>query len=97
MGPNTNVGAGQGLRSTTWLQNIDMSVEKNIQFEVFGRDQVERPLSHIGTIHAPNQQLAVGRAKYMYSERKWVELCVAPADVFVSCLNPDRVGIVGMA
>ena len=50
----------------------------NMTFEVFGRDQLERPLSHIGSIRAPNQDLAVARARFMYSERQWVELCVVP-------------------
>ena len=70
---------------------------ENLMFEVFGRDQVERPLSHIGSIQAPNQDLAVARARFMYSERQWVELCVAPSDSFVGCLAPGQRGRVGMA
>jgi len=66
-------------------------------FEVFGRDQVERPLAHIGSIVAPNQELAVARARMLYSERPWIELCVAPAAVFMGCLTPDSHGIVGLA
>ena len=66
-------------------------------FEVFGRDQVERPLSHIGSIVAPNQELAVARARFLYSERQWVELCVAPAAAFRGCLGPGTDGTVGMA
>lgn len=69
----------------------------NMTFEVFGRDQLERPLSHIGSIQAPNQDLAVARARFMYSERQWVELCVAPSDSFVACLSPVRRGSIGMA
>lgn len=71
--------------------------EQDQMFEVFGRDQVERPLAHIGSIVAPNQELAVARARMLYSERPWVELCVAPADAFMGCLKPDQHGIVGMA
>lgn len=66
-------------------------------FEVFGRDQIERPLSHIGSIVAPNQELAVARARILYSERVWVELCVAPASSFMGCLKPDQHGVVGVA
>ena len=64
---------------------------------MFGRDQVERPLSHIGSIVAPNQELAVARARILYSERRWVELCVAPAASFMSCLQQGRDGTVGLA
>ena len=69
----------------------------NMTFEVFGRDQLERPLSHIGSIQAPNQDLAVARARFMYSERQWVELCVAPSESFVACLSPVRRGSIGIA
>jgi len=77
--------------------SLGRSSDQDAMFEVFGRDQVERPLSHIGSIVAPNQELAVARARMLYSERPWVELCVAPADVFMGCLKPDQHGIVGMA
>ena len=77
--------------------SLGRSNDQDQMFEVFGRDQVERPLSHIGSIVAPNQELAVARARMLYSERVWVELCVAPANVFMGCLAPDHHGIVGMA
>ena len=76
---------------------LGRSTEHDEIFEVFGRDQVERPLSHVGTIVAPNQELAVARARILYSERRWVELCVAPAKSFMGCLKPGQNGIVGMA
>ena len=75
---------------------LGRSSEKDQMFEVFGRDQAERPLGHIGSIVAPNRELAVARARFLYSERQWVELCVAPSDAFVGCLAPDQRGI-GMA
>ena len=77
--------------------SLGRSTDQDQMFEVFGRDQVERPLSHIGSIVAPNQELAVARARILYSERPWVELCVAPAKAFMGCLAPDQHGIVGMA
>ena len=76
--------------------SLGRSSAKDRMFEVFGRERVERPLSHIGSIVAPNQELAVARARMLYSERQWVELCVAPADSFMGCLKPDQHGI-GMA
>ena len=76
---------------------LGRSTSKDQQFEVFGRDQLERPLSHIGSIVAPNQELAVARARILYSERQWVELCVAPAASFMDCLQQGRDGTVGLA
>ncbi len=85
--------------SENWTDYLIMSDNSgaNMTFEVFGRDQLERPLSHIGSIQAPNQDLAVARARFMYSERQWVELCVAPSESFVACLSPVRRGSIGMA
>lgn len=77
--------------------SLGRSTDQDQMFEVFGRDQVERPLSHIGSIVAPNQELAVARARMLYSERQWVELCIAPAGAFVGCLKPEQRGIVGLA
>ena len=76
---------------------LGRSTERDQMFEVFGRDQVERPLSHIGSIVAPNQELAVARARILYSERHWVELSVAPAAAFTDCLRPRTSGGVGLA
>ena len=77
--------------------SLGRSTDQDQMFEVFGRDQVERPVAHIGSIVAPNQEIAVARARMLYSERPWVELCVAPASSFKGCLKPDQDGIVGMA
>ena len=77
--------------------SLGRSTSLDRQFEVFGRDQVERPLSHIGSIVAPNQELAVARVRILYSERQWAELCVAPTESFMDCLRPGRNGAVGLA
>ena len=77
--------------------SLGRSTSLDQQFEVFGRDQVERPLSHVGSIVAPNQELAVARARILYSERQWVELCVAPAVSFMNCLQQGQDGMVGLA
>ena len=77
--------------------SLGRSNDQDQMFEVFGRDQKERPLAHIGSIVAPNQELAVARARMLYSERPWVELCVAPATAYMGCLKPNKHGIVGMA
>jgi 1,2-phenylacetyl-CoA epoxidase PaaB subunit len=69
----------------------------NESFEVFGRDNPERPLQHIGSVQAQNKQLAVARARFVYSERPWAELCLAPTASFSGCLKPGDDGKVGMA
>lgn len=71
--------------------------QTNESYEVFGRDNVERPLQHLGTVQAPNKLLAVAHAKFVYSERPWVELCLSPTTTFSGCLKAGQDGQVGMA
>ena len=66
-------------------------------YEVFGRDHIERPLQHLGTVKAENKPLAMARARFVYSERPWVELCLAPTVSFAGCLKPGEDGVVGIA
>jgi 1,2-phenylacetyl-CoA epoxidase PaaB subunit len=66
-------------------------------YEVFARDNPERPLQHIGTVQADNQQLAIAHARFVYSERIWAELLIAPTASFSNCLKPQLKGVVGMA
>lgn len=71
--------------------------ETGEMYEVFGRQNERTPLTHLGSVRAPNSELAVAKARFVYSERPWVELCVAPSDAFQGCLKADQRGIVGMA
>ena len=41
---------------------------KGTNYEVFARDNPERPLQHIGTVQAENEQLAIAHARFVYSE-----------------------------
>lgn len=66
-------------------------------YEVFGRDHVERPLQHLGTVQGANRNVAVAHARFVYSERQWVELCLSPTDSFSGCLHAGTDGRVGVA
>ena len=76
---------------------LGRSTAHDQMFEVFGREQIRRPLLHVGSIVAPNTELAVARARLLYSEREWVELRVAPAAAFMDCLKPGQASGVGLA
>ena len=66
-------------------------------YEVFGRTNIKRSLMHLGSVRANNEKLAVALARMVYSERPWVELRVAPTVAFLSCLDPEERGCIGMA
>ena len=73
------------------------STSKGEHYEVFARDNPERPLQHIGTVQAENIELAIAHARFVYSERIWEELQIAPTSSFSNCLKPQLKGVVGMA
>lgn len=69
----------------------------SIKYEVFGRWEIDGALSHIGSLEAPNMELARARAAMIYSERPWIELCIAPATSFVKLIGLEAEETIGFA
>lgn len=63
-------GAGRAVRGRT--------------FEVFARRKRADRFEHVGTVAAPNEQLARVYAWQTYDEAKWFEMTVAPRDAFAA-------------
>jgi Phenylacetic acid degradation B len=59
-------------------------------YEVFGRKDSHDALTHLGSVEAPNPDLAQVRAWYVYDQHVWREMCVAPTDAFVSLNRPGQ-------
>jgi 1,2-phenylacetyl-CoA epoxidase PaaB subunit len=64
--------------------------QKPRYYEVFARRDSEDPLTHIGSIEAPNDELAQVRAWYVYDQHRWKEMCLAPTDAIVTVTERDR-------
>ena len=64
-------------------------VGEHPMYEVFAREKPDGPLAHIGCVRAPNQELAAAQAGMTYSEKPWVEMCVAPTYAFLRCIGDD--------
>lgn len=58
------------------------STGSDILYEVFGRLSSEDVLAHVGSIHAPNDDLALVRARFLCGQR-YKELCLAPTGSFI--------------
>ncbi|MBX3596687.1 MAG: hypothetical protein KF874_03855 [Rhizobiaceae bacterium] len=69
---------------------------KNI-YEVFGRWKHNDALAHLGSLEAANIDLARARAIMLYSERSWVELCIAPAGSFIKLFAHEDEVTLGFA
>jgi 1,2-phenylacetyl-CoA epoxidase PaaB subunit len=45
-------------------------------YEVFARQRRKDPLAHVGTVTAPNDDLAAAYARSIYNEEPWIEMRV---------------------
>ncbi len=59
-------------------------------YEVFARKDSDDVLSHVGSIEAPNDDLAQVRAWYVYDQHPWKEMCVVPTDAIVTVTEHDK-------
>lgn len=67
-------------------------------YEIFGRHRIDGRLEHLGSLSAPNLDLAMARARLIYSEREWIEMTMAPAAAFERVIGrPDPGSAVGFA
>lgn len=60
----------------------DLSITDERIYEVFARKDRADPFQHIGSVTAPNPDLARVYAWQTYDEQKWFEMAVAPRDAF---------------
>lgn len=63
-----------------------LKVPADTLYEVFGRLKADDLLCHLGSLHAPNTELAHARAMLIYAEKDWAELCLAPASAFTNLI-----------
>lgn len=62
----------------------ELGAQAPIYYECFARTDSSMPLTHVGSVDAPNLELARARAWYVYSEQKWQEFCIVPTSAVVS-------------
>jgi len=56
-------------------------------YEVFARQWRKEPLQHVGTVVAPNGDLAAAFARTIYNEEAWVEMQVAARKNFIPAIE----------
>ena len=62
---------------------LDLNGDTPTYYEVFARLDPTEPLAHVGSVDAPNVDLAVARAWYVYDQHKWSEMCLVPTAAVV--------------
>jgi len=64
-------------------------------YEVFARKNHAEALQHVGSVNAPNDELARVYAWTTYDEENWVEMCVVRRAQIIPVLNPETKPIWG--
>lgn len=59
-------------------------------YEVFARKDSDDSLTHVGSVEAPNDDLAQVRAWYIYDQHPWREMCVVPLDAIITVTERDK-------
>ncbi len=59
-------------------------------YEVFARRTSADALTHVGSVEAPNDDLAQIRAWYIYDQHRWKEMCVVPLEAIVTVTERAR-------
>lgn len=63
------------------------------EYEVFARKAREEPLRQVGTVVAPDDDLAQAYARATYDEERWVELVIVPRAAVIRLWAPGEDGI----
>lgn len=62
--------------------------ESNQVYEVFARPKYEDPLRHVGSVTAPDDELAQVYARSVYDEWQWVEMIIVPRKAVIRVVQP---------
>ncbi|MEJ2119629.1 MAG: phenylacetic acid degradation b [Alphaproteobacteria bacterium] len=71
-------------------RTVEIGGNRTKFYEVFARKDSHDVLAHVGSIEAPNDDLAQVRAWYVYDQHKWKEMCLVPTDAIVSVTEHDK-------
>ena len=56
-------------------------------YEVFARFKYDEPLHHVGTVTAPDAELAKAYAYNTYNEWAWIEMIIVPREQVVHVIE----------
>jgi 1,2-phenylacetyl-CoA epoxidase PaaB subunit len=57
-------------------------------YEVFARGKLSEPLTHVGSLRAPDERLARAYARTTYDEERWAEMVAVPRDAVIHVVEP---------
>ena len=60
------------------------------EYEVFARKLRAEPLRLIGSVVAPDDDLAAAYARATYDEERWIEMAIVPREAFLTLWAPGQ-------
>jgi 1,2-phenylacetyl-CoA epoxidase PaaB subunit len=64
--------------------------ERVREYEVFARKAREEPLRQVGSVVAPDEDLAAAYARATYDEERWVEMAIVPRECLTVLWGPGQ-------
>jgi 1,2-phenylacetyl-CoA epoxidase PaaB subunit len=61
-----------------------------VEYEVFARKTRVEPLHQVGSVVAPDDDLAVAYARATYDEERWVEMAIVRKDDIIELWQPGE-------
>jgi 1,2-phenylacetyl-CoA epoxidase PaaB subunit len=61
-----------------------------IEYEVFARKTRGEPLHQVGSVVAPDADLAVAYARATYDEERWIEMAIVRKDDIIELWQPGE-------
>ena len=61
-----------------------------IEYEVFARKSRIEPLHQVGSVVAPDADLAMAYARATYDEERWVEMVIVPRESLITLWAPGH-------
>jgi 1,2-phenylacetyl-CoA epoxidase PaaB subunit len=62
-----------------------------VEYEVFARKTRLEPLHQVGSVVAPDDDLAVAYARATYDEERWVEMAIVRKDDIIELWQPGEI------
>jgi 1,2-phenylacetyl-CoA epoxidase PaaB subunit len=61
-----------------------------LEYEVFARKTRVEPLRQVGSVVAPDDDLAVAYARATYDEERWIEMAIVRKDDIIELWQPGE-------
>jgi len=61
-----------------------------VEYEVFARKTRVEPLRQVGSVVAPDDDLAVAYARATYDEERWIEMAIVRKDDIIELWQPGE-------